>query len=118
MLYAANSSVRASKPRHVIAHTVPEMHESNIKALKTAYRHPFEYISPVLYRKNYDNAAPSLTTANLYVENEDEFHSQMEQGATPVDEARHRSASVQGAPGLPSGRPAARSVGLSVSQKF
>lgn len=50
-LRAQNSSVRMSKNWNVI-YTVPEMHDDNVKQLKSAYRHPFEYISPMLYRKN------------------------------------------------------------------
>ena len=52
------------------------MHESNVKSLKAAYRHPFEYISPMLYRKDSNrDFERKITTANLYVENEDDFNS-------------------------------------------
>lgn len=74
ILLAQNSSVRMSKSWNVVEH-VPEMHESNVKALKASYRHPFEYISPNLYKKNATAGTRPLTTANLFVENEDEFHS-------------------------------------------
>jgi len=63
-----------SKSWNVVEH-VPEMHEGNVKALKASYRHPFEYISPNLYKKSYHQSTSQLTTANLFVENEDEFHS-------------------------------------------
>ena len=50
-LRAQNSSIRMSNSWSYID-DVPEMHENNVTALKAAYRHPFEYISPVLYRKS------------------------------------------------------------------
>ena len=58
--------------------TVPEIHEKNVVALKAAYRHPFEYISPVLYRKTSHTLGPTsaaFTTNSLFVENEEEFKS-------------------------------------------
>ena len=75
-LRAQNSSVRLSKEWSVID-TVPEIHEKNVVALKAAYRHPFEYISPVLYRKSAltTNAKNPFTTHSLFVENEEEFKS-------------------------------------------
>ena len=75
-LRAQNSSVRLSKEWSVID-TVPEIHEKNVVALKAAYRHPFEYISPVLYRKTTTahGAKSAFTTNSLFVENEEEFKS-------------------------------------------
>ena len=56
---------------------IPQIHEKNVAALKGAYRHPFEYISPVLYRKSQPGKKPKLTPDNLYCENDEEFTSQM-----------------------------------------
>jgi len=56
------------------------MSESNVKKLKNAYRHPFEYISPLLYRKNNhdrntmsDEAGSALAFEHLFVASEEEF---------------------------------------------
>ena len=62
------------------------MHEENVQALKVAYRHPFEYISPKLYKRSYNTQATTLTAADLYVENEDEFNSQL--GESPMIDTR------------------------------
>ena len=56
---------------------IPQIHEKNVAALKAAYRHPFEYISPVLYRKSQQGKKTKLTADNLYCENEEDFNSQL-----------------------------------------
>ena len=55
------------------------MSEFNIKKLKNAYRHPFEYISPLLYRKKTKTSSneddeQELRTAQLFVADEEEFN--------------------------------------------
>ena len=53
----------------------PELSEYNEKLLKGAYRHPFEYINPRLYRKkdmNYENL-----DQELLLNNEEEFNHYM-----------------------------------------
>ena len=48
---------------------VPDMLASNERMLKSAYRHPFEYINPRLYQKNQ---VPGAET-KFFVEHEDEY---------------------------------------------
>ena len=50
------------------------MLNENIISLKAAYRHPFEYISPLLYQSAGNQY---LTNDKLFMENEEEFHSQL-----------------------------------------
>lgn len=60
-----------------MASNVSEMSESNLKKLKNAYRHPFEYISPLLYRKNTARTEPgnkSLLASDLFCANEEDFN--------------------------------------------
>ena len=64
---------------------IPQIAEKNVAALKAAYRHPFEYISPVLYRKTQQGKKPKLTADNLYCENEEEFNSQLGEEIPQVD---------------------------------
>ena len=56
---------------------MPDILPSNLRLLKSAYRHPFEYINPRLYQKrdkksiecNLDETAQ----AKFFVDNEEEF---------------------------------------------
>ena len=57
-----------------IQDTTPEMLNDNVIALKAAYRHPFEYISPKLYQSK---GQEYLSADNLFMENEEEFNSQL-----------------------------------------
>lgn len=57
------------------------MSESNIKKLKNAYRHPFEYISPLLYRKKFEITGNGLEgdefelkATEIYCGDEDHFN--------------------------------------------
>ena len=54
---------------------VPELSDYNLKILKGAYRHPFEYITPKLYRKK-DIDLEALEK-ELHVVNEEEFNELM-----------------------------------------
>ena len=53
------------------------MKPSNLRKLKAAYRHPFEYINPRLYQKKDQKTAAEIvdetTQAKFFVDNEDEF---------------------------------------------
>lgn len=54
-----------------------EMSESNIKRLKNAYRHPFEYISPLLYRRNtamVEEHDKNLKASQIFCADEDDFN--------------------------------------------
>ena len=53
------------------------MSESNLKRLRNAYRHPFEYISPLLYRKNSDvleSEVKDLKASQIFCANEEDFN--------------------------------------------
>ena len=55
---------------------VPEMIPSNLRKLKAAYRHPFEYINPRLYQKRALKSSESVdegASAKFFVDNEEEF---------------------------------------------
>ena len=56
---------------------MPDMLPSNMRKLKGAYRHPFEYINPRLYQKRDLNAVRSANDdtaqAKFFVDNEEEF---------------------------------------------
>ena len=55
---------------------IPDILPSNLLKLKSAYRHPFEYINPRLYqKKKYKSADPvdETTNAKFFVDNEEEF---------------------------------------------
>lgn len=50
------------------------MSDRNYQKLKNAYRHPFEYISPLLYHKSVKNEEEKLPEAKeIFCANEDEF---------------------------------------------
>ena len=53
------------------------MKPSNLRKLKAAYRHPFEYINPRLYQKKDQKTTAEIvdetTQAKFFVDNEDEF---------------------------------------------
>jgi hypothetical protein len=53
-----------------------KMSESNVTKLKNAYRHPFEYISPLLYRQNKEAEDDELDfdASELYCAEETEFN--------------------------------------------
>ena len=51
---------------------VPEMLPSNLRKLKAAYRHPFEYINPRLYQKRV-SIKEVVDEDKFFVENEEEF---------------------------------------------
>ena len=68
-----SNAIFASKSEvFTIQDTTPEMLNENIISLKAAYRHPFEYISPLLYQSAGNEY---LTNDKLFMENEEEFHS-------------------------------------------
>ena len=49
---------------------------TNLRKLKAAYRHPFEYINPRLYQKRAKKSSDTVdegASANFFVENEEEF---------------------------------------------
>ena len=53
------------------------MSESNLRRLRNAYRHPFEYISPLLYRRNIqvmESEGTDLKASKLFCANEDDFN--------------------------------------------
>ena len=55
---------------------LPEMIPTNLRKLKAAYRHPFEYINPRLYQKRAQKSSDTVdegASANFFVENEEEF---------------------------------------------
>ena len=49
------------------------MSDYNIKLLKGAYRHPFEYINPRLYHKKDDIVNTKSLGKSLHVQSEDLF---------------------------------------------
>ena len=55
------------------------MLSSNMRKLKGAYRHPFEYINPRLYQKrDYKATGEATANASFFVENEEEFQALQE----------------------------------------
>ena len=72
---ANNNSTRKLNPSQ-IQDEFNDISAINVKKLKGAYRHPFEYISPVLYRKDIkaDDSAIDLKPSDLYVASEEEFN--------------------------------------------
>lgn len=53
---------------------IVEMSEANLRKLRNAYRHPFEYISPLLYSKT--QITEDLKATELFVADEDEYMKQ------------------------------------------
>ena len=75
-----------------IQDTTPEMINENLISLKAAYRHPFEYISPLLYQSQ---GKEYLTADNLFMEDEEEFHSQLgEYSPRNSDDGQYASKSL------------------------
>ena len=52
------------------------MSDSNLRKLRNAYRHPFEYISPLLYRKSAVEDEKELKATEIFCANEDDFVTQ------------------------------------------
>jgi hypothetical protein len=52
------------------------MSDNNVMKLKNAYRHPFEYISPLLYRQNKEakDDEQDFDASELYCAEETEFN--------------------------------------------
>lgn len=53
------------------------MSQSNLKKLKNAYRHPFEYISPLLYRRNSERAereGKELKATQIFCASEEDYN--------------------------------------------
>lgn len=48
-----------------------EPNAKNMRRLRNAYRHPFEYISPVLYRQNTEEKY--LASKEIFVHSEEDF---------------------------------------------
>ena len=71
----------------MVGDAVPEILPSNLQKLKSAYRHPFEYINPRLYQKRRYNTKSDIvvdqlddtTNAKFFVDNEEEFQALQEQ---------------------------------------
>ena len=64
---------------------VPDMLPSNVRKLKAAYRHPFEYINPRLYQKRSPSAKQlEVINENFFVENEEEFQALQDTNDTAV----------------------------------
>ena len=49
------------------------MSDSNLRKLRNAYRHPFEYISPLLYRKSSVEDDKVLKATDIFCASEDDF---------------------------------------------
>jgi len=52
---------------------VSQMSDSNLRKLRNAYRHPFEYISPLLYRKSAVVDERVLKATDIFCASEDDF---------------------------------------------
>lgn len=55
---------------------IPDILPINMRKLKAAYRHPFEYINPRLYQKRdlkSNEPADDTAQARFFVDNEEEF---------------------------------------------
>ena len=73
----------------MVGDAVPEILPTNLQKLKSAYRHPFEYINPRLYQKRKystksdivvgDQLLDETTNAKFFVDNEEEFQALQQQ---------------------------------------
>ena len=59
---------------------------SNLRKLKAAYRHPFEYINPRLYQERVlsKGTVDPLVEDKFFVENEEEFHALQENNTAEI----------------------------------
>lgn len=75
-----------------------EISESNLRSLKNAYRHPFEYISPLLYRKNtarVELESKSLMASDLFCANEEDFQMLFASNVSSSSPSRSPSPSIR-----------------------
>ena len=72
----------------MVGDAVPEILPTNLQKLKSAYRHPFEYINPRLYQKRKYSTKSDIvvgdqldetTNAKFFVDNEEEFQALQQQ---------------------------------------
>ena len=59
--------------------SAPEVSFKNMRKLKAAYRHPFEYINPRLYQERPESEADHQ---KFFVDNEDEYNAVQEPGTS------------------------------------
>ena len=72
----------------MVGDAIPEILPTNLQKLKSAYRHPFEYINPRLYQKRKYSTKSDIvvgdqldetTNAKFFVDNEEEFQALQQQ---------------------------------------
>ena len=61
--------------------SAPEVSFRNMRKLKSAYRHPFEYINPRLYQERPESEV-DLHKDKFFVDNEDEYNVLQEPGTS------------------------------------
>ena len=70
---------------------LPEMIPSNLRKLRAAYRHPFEYINPRLYQKRTLKSSDTTdegASAKFFVDNEEEFQALQGDEANTVETSK------------------------------